>query len=199
MIKKLLLLTLWVLVSGCSTLWQSKPQAPAETLWLERQSQLKQLDNWTLRGRTAIQQGKEGWNAGVSWHQSPDQFEIRLTGPFSQGAVNLSGDQNAVLLTNSSGERYVAATPEQLLEEVLGWQLPISALRDWVKGLPFSEAAVTYRELDRDGRLVALEQAGWQVSFMRYVPFQGTDVPDKIFIKRDQLSVRLVVSAWQSE
>lgn len=193
----LLLSSILLLVSACTPFWQTKPATPAETLWLQRAAQLQQLEQWSFRGRTLIQQGKEGWNAGVSWQQKQDTFKIRLTGPFAQGAVELTGDSQQVEMLTSEGDKYSAETPEQLLEEVLGWRLPVSALRDWVRGLPYQGAPVTLREIDDNGHLLVLNQAGWQVEFLRYVPFAGQQIPDKVFIKSDDLSVRLVISGWK--
>ncbi|HET8807174.1 MAG TPA: lipoprotein insertase outer membrane protein LolB [Methylophaga sp.] len=192
----LLISSVMLLLPACALFWQPKPETSAETLWQHRATQLQQLDEWSFRGRTLIQQGKEGWNAGVSWEQKQDSFKIRLTGPFSQGAVELTGDSQQVEMLTSDGERFTAETPEQLLEEVLGWRLPVSALRDWVRGLPYNGEAVTLREIDDEGHLLAINQAGWQVEFLRYVPFAGLQIPDKVFIKRDDLSVRLVISEW---
>ncbi len=194
--RYLLISSLLLLVTACTPFWQSKPVTPAETLWQQRAVELQQIDQWSFRGRTLIQQGKEGWNAGVSWQQNKDSFKIRLTGPFAQGAVELTGDSRQVEMLTSEGEIYTAETPEQLLAEVLGWRLPVSALRDWVRGLPYQNESVTFREVDNSGKLVVLNQAGWQVEFLRYVPFAGQQIPDKVFIKRDDLSVRLVISGW---
>lgn len=195
--RSILISSLLVLLTACTPFWQTKPVVPAEALWQQRVIELQQLDQWAFRGRTVIQQDGEGWNAGVSWQQDKDNFQIRLTGPFAQGAVELIGDASQVEMRTSDGETYQADTPEQLLEEVLGWRLPVSALRDWVRGLPYSGEEITLREIDDKGHLLALNQAGWQVEFLRYVPFAGQQVPDKVFIKRDDLSVRLVISSWQ--
>ncbi len=188
--------SLLLLVTACTPFWQTKPVTPAETLWQQRATELRQLDEWSFRGRSLIQQDKEGWNVGVSWQQNKDNFNIRLSGPFAQGGVELIGDSQQVEMLTSEGDRYTAETPEQLLEDVLGWQLPVSALRDWVRGLPYQGEPVTLREIDDKGHLLAITQAGWQVEFLRYVPFAGQQIPDKVFIKRDDLSVRLVISGW---
>lgn len=192
----LLISSLFLLVTACTPFWQTKPGTPVDALWQQRSTELQQLDQWSFRGRTLIQQDKEGWNVGVSWQQNKDNFKIRLSGPFAQGGVELIGDSQQVEMLTSEGDRYTAETPEQLLEDVLGWQLPVSALRDWVRGLPYKGEPVTFRKIDDDGHLLVLNQAGWQVEFLRYVPFAGQQIPDKVFIKRDDLSVRLVISNW---
>jgi len=196
--KQLLVVTGLLLMTACTPFWQTKPLEPAEQLWENRQTALKQMDYWSFRGRTVIRQDKEGWNVGVTWQQQQEEFNIRLFGPFSQGAVELAGDDKLVTMTFSDGETYSAATPEELLAEVLGWLLPVSALRDWVRGLPHSPIKIDEKTLDEEGRLTTLSQAGWQVEFVDYAPLEGIDVPAKIFIEHPQLSIRLVMNGWKA-
>lgn len=186
------------LLTACTPFWQTKPLAPAEELWQNRQTELKQLNDWSFRGRTVIRQGNEGWNVGVTWQQDQQDFNIRLFGPFAQGAVELKGDDQLVTMTFSDGQTYSAATPEQLLAEVMGWLLPVSALRDWVRGLPHAPIKIDAKSLDEKGRLSTLSQAGWEVEFVDYAPLQGMDVPAKIFIEHPELSIRLVMNGWKA-
>lgn len=197
--KRLLIMLAALLMTACTPLWQTKPPASAEVMWENRQASLKQLDDWSFRGRTVIRQDEEGWNVGVDWWQRQDDFTIRLFGPFSQGAVELKGDSKLVTMTFSDGESYSAATPEQLLAEVMGWLLPVSALRDWVRGLPHATIKINEKSLDGKGRLSTLSQAGWEVEFVDYVPLDGNDVPAKIFIEHPQLSIRLVINDWKAD
>lgn len=195
--KQLFILLSVILVTACTPFWQTKPLAPAELMWESRQTALKQMDIWSFRGRTVIRQDKEGWNVGVTWQQQQQAFNIRLFGPFSQGAVELAGDDQQVTMMFSNGETYSAETPEQLLAEVMGWLLPVSALRDWVRGLPYEAVEIDKKTLDEKGRLTTLSQAGWQIEFVDYVPLEGNDVPAKIFIEHPQLSIRLVMNGWK--
>lgn len=195
--KQLFVILAVMLMTACTPFWQTKPLAPAEQLWQERQTALKQMNDWSFRGRTVIRQDKEGWNVGVTWLQRQEDFNIRLFGPFSHGAVELQGDAKLVTMTFSNGETYSAATPEELLAEVLGWLLPVSALRDWVRGLPHAPIKIDEKILDEKGRLTTLSQAGWEVEFVDYVPLEGNDVPSKIFIEHPQLSIRLVMNGWK--
>lgn len=194
--RKLLLLSLIIVTSGCTPLWQQKPTQSADLLWQERLAEQAELKQWAFKGRTAITQGREGWNAGIKWEEHHEQFHIKLFGPFSQGGIALDGDQQAVTLTLDDGRTMMAATPEQLLLEAMGWLLPVSALRDWVRGVPYSKAAIDNQQLDEQGRLTLLKQAGWTIEFLRYVPFESYSMPSKVFMKHPDLSVRLVVTDW---
>lgn len=194
--RKLFWLTFILLMAGCTPIWQTKPSDSPDALWQQRQVQQAAMTSWAFKGRTAIVQGSEGWNAGINWEEYDKQFHIRLSGPFSQGGVALEGDDEQVTMTLDDGETLSAQTPEQLLAEAMGWLLPVSALRDWVRGVPYSKVPVESKELDAQGRLTRLEQAGWQIEFLRYIPFKNTSMPEKVFMKHADLSVRLIVSDW---
>jgi len=195
--KKLLSSFALLCLTACTPFWQTKPPSTPDALWQMRLAQQSELERWAFVGRTAIVQGREGWNAGIVWEEQHQQFHIRLSGPFSQGGVALDGNMDSVTLTMDDGEQLSAATPEQLLAEAMGWLLPVSALRDWVRGVPYSKVAVDKQELDEFGRLTRLEQAGWQIEFLRYMPFEQYSMPEKVFMKHADLSVRLIVSDWR--
>lgn len=199
--RKLWLVIMLSLTTACAQLqvWTGQtPKTAPERQWDVRYLELQQLDNWSFRGRTIITQGREGWNAGVYWREQRPSFSIRLSGPFAQGGVLLEGQAEQVTMTLSSGEQWSAETPEALLAEVLGWLLPVSALRDWVRGMPYAAMSIDEMHLDNQGRITRLQQASWQVSFEEYMPFSGQQLPAKVFIKHPDLSVRLVMNRWDS-
>lgn len=196
--RKLLSAAALLCLTACTPFWQTKaPVSSPDALWQLRLQQQSELHDWAFVGRTAIVQGREGWNAGIVWEEQDQEFHIRLSGPFSQGGVALDGNTDQVTLTLDDGEQLSAPTAEQLLAEAMGWLLPVSALRDWVRGVPYAGVAVDKQELDEQGRLLRLEQAGWQIEFLRYMPFEHYSMPEKVFMKHPELSVRLIVSDWR--
>lgn len=195
--KRILTALLPLLLAACVPIWQQKPTATPEMLWQQRLQQQAELTDWAFRGRTAITQNREGWNAGVDWVQQQKDFQIKLSGPFSQGGAELDGDVSLVTLTLDNGEKYTASSPEKLIYDAMGLQLPVSALRDWVRGVPFAQLPVEDKTLDEQGRLLTLKQAGWEIEFKQYMPFQGYSMPAKVFMRYPQLSIRLLVSDWR--
>jgi outer membrane lipoprotein LolB len=193
---RLTVLAISVLLVGCAPLIQQKQALNPEEQWQARQEQLIQLTDWKISGRTAITQEKEGWNAGLNWVQQGGQFEIKLLGPFSQGGVTLMGNNHAVSLTMDDGTVLTAATPESLIAEALGIYLPVSALRSWVRGIPYSELTVEQLMFNEKGQLTHLEQQGWNIDYKRYIPFQRYTMPAKVFIRHESLSLRLIISDW---
>jgi len=185
-------------VSACAPLQQRTDIIiDPDLVWQERQVQLRQLTKWEIRGRTAITQGQEGWNAGLNWRENGGIYRIKLLGPFSQGGIHLDGTPEQVVLTLPDGETIAAATPEALLTHIYDLKFPISALRDWVRGLPYAGTPYQTAEIDDQGRLKYLEQQEWKIDYQRYETYGQQQMPSKIFISHPELSVRLVVNNWK--
>ncbi len=192
-----LLLILTITLIGCVPIWQTRPDSSPETLWLARQTQLLQLNNWDIQGRTVIRHKQEAWNVGLRWQQQEEHFQIQLLGPFSQGGVSIEGDNHHVTMMLDDGQILHSNNVEELIVETLGLHLPINALRDWVRGLPYQHSKVEHVEYDEYGRITHLVQQGWNIDFKRYVPFKQYLLPSKVFITQTDRSLRLVITSWK--
>lgn len=186
------------LLSGCELLPVTEAPAPTadpQIAWAQHQSQLNSLEAWTLDGRISLRHGEEAWHASLHWQQIDSVYHINMFGPFGQGAVQLAGSPQSVILQHE-GETVQSDDAEQLLRQQLGLQVPVNGLRYWAVGLaaPGSEYK---EELDPAGRLEVLQQNGWRVRYRGYVAVKGLMLPGKIFLDHDGLDVRLVVDQWQ--
>ena len=185
------------MLTACVPLWQTRPDTSPEILWLQRQKQLFQLNNWNIQGRTVIRHKQEAWNVGLRWQQRAEQFQIQLLGPFAQGGVIIEGDDQQVTMTLDDGQKLQSTNVEELIKKTLGVHLPINALRDWVRGLPYQQSKMELVEYDEEGRIIHLIQQGWDIGFKRYVPFKQYFLPSKIFITQPDRSLRLVITSWK--
>jgi len=190
------IIALLLTATACAPIWQQRPVSSPDLLWQLRYKALVQLDQWQLQGRTAITQGKEGWNAGLRWQENRGVYQIKIEGPFSQGGITLDGDASRAVLTMVDGQEISAVDPEILIKQALGIQLPVSALRDWVRGIPYSAINIDRLELDNKGQITRLIQQEWDINFLKYVPFGIYSMPTKIFIKNQDLSLRLAITRW---
>ena len=77
-----------------------------------------------------------------------------------------------------------------------GLQVPVTGLRYWILGLP-APGAERSRVLDGQGRLLSLEQNSWSMDYRGYTDVDGLSLPRKLFLRRDDLRVRLVVEQWR--
>jgi outer membrane lipoprotein LolB len=188
-----------VMLSGCELLPVTEAPAPTaidpQIAWAQHQLQLNSLEAWTLDGRISLRHGEEAWHASLRWQQIDSVYHLNMFGPFGQGAVQLDGSPQSVILQHD-GETMQSNDAEALLRQQLGLQVPVNGLRYWAVGLAAPGSDYT-EELDPAGRLAVLQQNGWRVRYRSYVAVKGFMLPGKIFLDRDGLDVRLVVDQWQ--
>ena len=126
------------LLSGCAGLTSHEAlegQGDAQT-WKTHKQQLSELDAWQIDGKVGIRAPRDSGSGTLFWLQRQGYYDIRLSGPLGRGAARLTGREGAVSLEVAGQGRYQAESPEALLEEQLGWRLPVSHLLWWVRGLP---------------------------------------------------------------
>ena len=179
-------LLLVLLLGGCATVPVTTEPGPSPA----------ELTDWQFNGRISLTRGEEGWHAGLVWQEHAGRYRLDIAGPLGQGAFQLSGDAEGVLLVDARERSYTARDADALLAHVTGWVLPVSGLRYWVRGVPApgSEARTSR---DAQGRLVRLQQDGWDINYNRYQAVDGVAWPAKLRLQRDDIAVRLVIDQWQ--
>lgn len=175
-------------LAGCATAPSTVPPDLANSA--------AQLNEWAFNGRVSLVRGETGWHAGLSWHEQAGYFDLRVSGPLGQGAFELTGDRDGVQLVDAEQRVFTARDADALLTHVTGWTLPVSGMHYWVRGLaaPDGEAMV---QRDEYGRLARLNQAGWEIRYKRYQTVAGISLPERLWLARDDISVRLAIDNWQ--
>lgn len=198
MLRHLIAASLIALLAGCAG-FSSRESLEGQgdsTYWQAHKSRIAALDGWQITGKVGIRAPRDSGSGTLFWLQRQDYYDIRLSGPLGRGAARLTGREGSALLEVANQGRYQAESPEALLEEQLGWRLPVSHLLWWVRGLPapHSRSRVT---LDRDSHLARLEQDGWQLQYLSYVEQSGYRLPERIKLRGKDLDITLVIKDWQ--
>ncbi|GAA5316398.1 MAG: hypothetical protein AseanaTS_16020 [Candidatus Pelagadaptatus aseana] len=172
-------------------------QAPVDTATGDYQTILASIRHWQVQGKLGIRLPDNSGSLYYNWMQEPHRYAIHLSGPLGQGATWIRGNDSQVSITSGDKLPVFADTPEQLMQETLGWSLPVEELYYWGRGLVSPESPVTTQERDRDGRLVSLQQSGWQVSYQRYKSFSGWMLPQKMIAERRGIRLTLIMKNWK--
>ena len=186
-----LCLLLLALLSGCQSTPHKIPGAA------EQLQHLYEVADWEVEGKIAITLGNDRENASFKWSQERENYVIHLFGPFGQGGTWLRRTDRGVILENAKTGIKHARSAEALMQEVLGWQVPVSNLQYWLRGLPAPKPTPSQLEPDTSGHLLRLQQQGWRVDYSAYQDFHGWWLPTKINAERDDLRIRLVIKQWQ--
>ena len=170
----LALLLLLMLVGGCAT--TAKPQAPAAM-----------LDAWELRGKLGLRATGQAANLSFQWSQrSEGVFRIRLLGPLGVSLGSVEGN-TAWAVADFDGE-LIEGPGDSLLLPTLGFNVPLSSMYYWVRGLPDPSMP----DVTSDSGFV---QGRWTIDVTK--GSEADDLPRKVNIQGNDLSVRLAAMRWR--
>lgn len=180
------LLLLAALLSGCASV---APPAEENSDWVRQRQQLEQLESWALRGRVNVRYDNESHTPRIQWQQRDTEYTIRLWGTFNAGNTLISGQPGGVTL-ESDGEILSADSPEELILEQLGYELPVSQLNYWIKGLPApdSRAQLDFNELNQ---LTTIRQQDWTISLSDMRQYGELSLPRRVELTRPRNDIRL--------
>ena len=182
-------------LNGCVSLHE--PSTPASTT--KRTSvqlvQLRNLKQWQIHGAFSLTTPRQNDLANYQWKQNKQSFEINVSSALNAVHFRVGGQPGRVVLTGIKGGPIEAPYAETLLRRVLGWQLPVSGLVYWVRGLPAPGVRVVQR--DQQGRLKVLKQQGWQINYLSYQNVKGIDLPKLMRLRRSSLQIKIVIKQWQ--
>ena len=164
-------------------------------LYRARLDNLEKITDWSLEGRLAVNDGKDGGSGHFNWVQEDGANHMDFHGALGRGAWRLNADQKEAVLELANGEVYRARTVGELVFRQLGWKVPVEPLKYWVRGLQAPGQSETL-ELDEQGLPEKLSQFGWEIEFDRYRESMGTAMPGKMTARRDNQTVKLVVRNW---
>ncbi len=175
-----------LLLSACATqtsIVDSQDSAAAE------------IKQWHIRGKIGIRTATESLSAMLNWQQLSGAYTIRLSGALGSGSLQIIGNDNRVTVRQAGQADQYASDAEQLLQQLLGWSVPIEHIYYWIRGLP-AEVPID-RQTSADGHLSVLEQDGWRVEYLRYQQFANVALPSKLQLQHEDLKVTLIIKDWQ--
>ncbi len=164
--------------------------------WKQRQRQLNAIKTWDIKGSLGITYNNQTEFAHFKWQQQHDAYAITLSSTFDIGSINIVGNSKIVTLWKSKSDKVSATTPEELMQDELGWSLPLENLRYWITGLPAPKIKynATY---DSYNHLATLKQGNWNIQYLGFAAFKNIDLPLKLIISNPGLHVKIVINTWK--
>lgn len=182
-------------ITSCTTV-TTPPDAPTSTItWQDRQTQLNRIQAWQISGKIAVHTSNDAGSATVNWAQNHGHYTVALFGPLGTNGLKLSGQPGNVTLEMANGKRISASNPEELLAKEWGFNLPVSHLNYWIRGLPAPGTAST--QFDNYHRLTQVNQEGWTVQFLSYTTINKLDLPTKLEITSSSLTSKIIIYDWK--
>lgn len=201
--SKVLIVAASLLLSACAT--QPAHRLPpqdagiAEQQQAQREAVLRTRRTWSLSGRIALSNGRNGGSGRIEWEQGADGLQVSLSAPVTRQSWRLSVDAGGARLDGLEGGTRIGPDATVLLREATGWEIPVGALGDWLRGMRASGAASASAQYDASGRLSRLEQDGWVIDY-RWPASGATEpvLPVRIDAAKGEAKVKLIVDDWQA-
>ena len=148
-------------------------------------------EHFTRSGRFALSVetlsgDKEAVQGSFQWEESPQQLQLDLSNPMGTVLARVVVAPNGAALQYPNGEVEYASSPDALVEQLLGYAIPVEGMRYWLRGQPAAGAVGSNQPS-------YLEQDQWRVNLKRYDE-QGPRLLQMYRTQAQQaISVRVVV------
>ncbi len=195
-------LMMWL--SGCALLSNDVTTHPPkivqkkqrDSAWQDQQQQLMALQKWTMQGTIGVRWKEKAQSASFIWHQNGQSFYLELYGAFGIGDTVFKGTPTNVTMIDHHGNKHQADSLQALMDQQVGWHLPIEGLIYWGRGLAIPDVAKSIT-LNQYGLLATLRQKGWQIQYQDYQVYADQwALPTRITLQRNDLTLTAVIKQW---
>ncbi len=177
---------------------ETEPAAREPETWAAEQQQRKKIELWEIRGRLGVQTAITGGSMDIIWKQSAEEFSIRLIAPLGAGNYLIQGDSSSADIRYPDGKIETVDNIDDVFASTLEVDLPVTAIKDWLRGLPAHALNTESISWNKQGLLHRVRQSGWNVEMTKY---NGASIkmPHAIYLTRDddsELDIRLLLRQW---
>ena len=190
------LLCLFV-IAGCTTL----PDGPEESVNLPAQlAALKDVSQWKATGKMAIREFDEAVSANMIWKVDGENFEFRMTNLLGITLVDLVSDDKGAVL-NANNKTFKDEDASALIYQVTNWDIPVTQLISWTKGLPQpgDQYTLTDKQLLDTLTPGCVECGVWNVKYSKYGEVDGVWLPHSLVLTRvdsKDVLIKIRIDRW---
>lgn len=192
------LVLLLPVLTACTGVAVKEPGVANRLAYQQRAELLNAVETWGLLGKISLDDGEQGGSGKLRWDVKPGHSELNFHGAMGRGAWQLQAGPQGARLKMADGTEQSAANVNELIQDNVGWPVPLDALHWWVRGLAAPGSAEN-EEIGSDGLLVSLLQFGWNVSFTRYDSVEGVELPVRLTATQNDYRVKLAISRWRMD
>ena len=167
-----------------------------EGAWLEeREALFEAFPRWTVGGRLGLSDGERGGSLAFDWQADGDHHRVGLRTVTGGRQWRLEFGPGYAVLEGSDVGQMIGTDPDPLVEEAVGWPIPVGWLSRWLRGLPAPDEAVL--AFAADGTLQGLRHDGWMLDFQRYrTAHAQVLLPVRLQAVNPPYRVRAALSGW---
>jgi outer membrane lipoprotein LolB len=183
-----------VALAGCASV---KPQGPSTS---NAATAVTAQTSRAYQGRFAVQyndQNGQQRNAygNFSWQETGDTVTLQLRNPFGQTLAIVTSSPASATLELPNRQPLTADNVSTLMQNALGFALPVEGLRYWLQPSPApTSRAKTEKDPEQPSRVEEITQDGWTIDYLAYADAPATGVK-RVNLTRSEppLDIKLVL------
>lgn len=153
---------------------------------------LKDVKNWTIHGKVALQHQSKNWASNFVWQKSSNYYKLQLFGPIGIQRISLETKNKGVELQTSEGIIRWAHTPETLIQNMTGQYIPVSKLLHWIRALPSD-----YFIFNSMPNHISIQDGDWVIYYEKFISYGTFKLPVRIRIQHAHYQLKLVINQWK--
>ncbi|WP_295760182.1 lipoprotein insertase outer membrane protein LolB [Undibacterium sp.] len=196
-------ISLGLLLSACATP-SGMPRATESNQAAQPQTR-HYREQINLSGRIHVQyqhnDKAQSLPGSFEWSQDHEKLHINLLNPLGQTIASIEQDAHGARLQQANQSMRSAANLDELLDEALGWPLPVAGLKDWLQGYS-RDARQTPSALPPQDNLM-LTADGWQLRYVTWIQETGEIRPKRLDLQRytpqaGAVSLKIIIDQWNT-
>ncbi|MDR5764063.1 MULTISPECIES: lipoprotein insertase outer membrane protein LolB [unclassified Caballeronia] len=183
-----------LVMSGCAL----EPRVPTTT---NASTSLATQTSRVYHGRFAVQYNDQNGTprnayGNFDWQETGDTVTLQLRNPLGQTMAIVTSSPSLATLELPNRQPVSADNVSQLMQNTLGFALPVEGLRYWLQpsAAPSSRAQTTLDPGADNGRPKEIKQDGWTIDYLAYADAPATGVK-RVNLTRSEppLDIKLVL------
>jgi outer membrane lipoprotein LolB len=183
-----------VALAGCASV---KPQGPSTS---NAATSVTAQTTRSYQGRFAVQYNDQNGTqrnayGNFAWQETGDTVTIQLRNPLGQTLAIVTSSPASATLELPNRQPLSADNVSTLMQNALGFALPVEGLRYWLQPSPApTSRAKTEKDPEQPSRLKQITQDGWTIDYVAYADAPATGVK-RLNLSRSEppLDIKLVL------
>lgn len=190
--RPLLVVGACLLLAACATPRDPRPAGA----WLEeREAFFRDHPEWSIDGRVSLSDGERGGSLSFAWQASGARHQVHLRTSAGGRQWRLHFSPSGAELEGSEVGRIVGHNPDLLVEEAVGWPIPVRALVWWIRGLqPPGSGQLVFAD---DGTLERASDGVWLLEYGRWKEIDERLFPVRLQAVSEPYRVRIAIRDWR--
>lgn len=184
--SKLIPLMGGILLAGCASWYDAQVNTPSSYHVPQKLD-----ESYNISGRFLIVTAEsKDYYGNFNWQRESGNDALAFMSPLGNTVAQINIESGVATLINSNGTHYSGRNLDNLMQEQLGFALPLNYLHYWIQGVPLPQYPV------QDKLTSGFSQLNWQVEYLSY---QDENHPHILALHNSQMRIKMVINWPESQ